>query len=67
MVRDSIIAHLKAIMQMHHPAEEPLKEGDLVYLAKIPASGTEHRVWKLMPTFIGSYLIALVVWYRPIL
>ena len=39
----------------YQSAEEPLKEGDLVYLSMKNLNLVKHQAWKLMPMFIGPY------------
>jgi hypothetical protein len=58
IAHDSIIAN--RTFQTHHAnkyrsAEEPLKEGDLVYLSTKNLNLPKHRARKLMPVFIGPY------------
>src|SRR5258706_5165324 len=60
IAHDSIIAN--RTFQTHYAndnqsAEEPLKEGNLVYLSTKNLNLLKHRAWKLMPTFIGPYPI----------
>ena len=61
IAHDSIIAN--RTFQTHHAnkyrsAEEPLKEGDLVYLSTKNLNLPKHRARKLMPVFIGPYPVA---------
>ena len=58
IAHDSIIAN--HTFQTHYAnkccsAEEPLKEGDLVYLSMKNLNLPKHQAWKLMLTFIGPY------------
>src|SRR5258706_16371860 len=60
IAHDSIIAN--RTFQTHYAnryrsAEEPLKEGDLVYLSTKNLNLPKHQARKLMPTFIGPYPI----------
>src|SRR5258706_5273086 len=60
IAHDSIIAN--HMFQTHYAnryqsAEEPLKEGDLVYLSTKNLNLPKHWSRKLMPTFIGPYPI----------
>ena len=60
IAHDSIIAN--HTFQTHYAnryrsAEEPLKEGDLVYLSMKNLNLPKHQAWKLMLTFIGPYPI----------
>ena len=63
IAHDSIIA--SRTFQTHYAnrlrsAEEPLKEGDLVYLSTKNLNLPKHRARKLMPIFIGPYSIVKV-------
>jgi hypothetical protein len=63
IAHDSIIAN--RTFQTHYAnrsrsAENPLENGDLVYLSTKNLNLPKHRAWKLMPTFIGPYPIIKV-------
>jgi hypothetical protein len=58
IVHDSIITNhtfQTHYANKHRSAEEPLKEGDLVYLSTKNLNLPKHWAWKLMPIFIGPY------------
>ena len=60
IVHDSIIANRTFqthYANRHQSAEEPLKEGDLVYLSTKSLNLLKHWVQKLMPIFISPYPI----------
>ena len=58
IAHDSIIASRSFqahYADRHRSAEEPLKEGDLVYLSTKNLNLPKHRARKLMPTYVGPY------------
>ncbi len=60
IAHDSIIANRTFQTQYanrYQSAEEPLREGDLVYLSTKNLNLPKHQAWKLMPIFIRPYPI----------